>query len=222
MSDTEVKPETPAEAEAAPEPAPEPVQEQAEEPAKEPDPTPEPAAPVNPAEPAPAEETTEPVQEPTTSVNPAEPAPTIPSGNKPFVLVTGASSYVGQWCIKTLLEDGHRVRSTMRSITDEEKVKNVRSICELASNSENLELVEGDLVGEQEQWDAAVNGVEWVFHVASPLPGMKKVKNPQEEVIDPAIKGKERKRVWNSPILYPIQTPQAPPSSSKPPPKPHP
>ena len=100
----------------------------------------------------------------------------------PLVLVTGATSWVGQHCIQQLLEQGYRVRSTMRSLGNKEKVAKIGEIFE-----NRVELVEADLMGKQEDWDAAVDGCEWVFHVASPF--KMSFKDGQKEFIDPAVNG---------------------------------
>lgn len=78
-------------------------------------------------------------------------------------LVTGVSGYLGAWIAHYLLEQGFRVRGSVRSSLAKER----RAVlCELLPG---VELVEADLdstVG----WADAVAGCRWVFHVASPLP----------------------------------------------------
>ena len=43
-----------------------------------------------------------------------------------LVLVTGASGYVATHVAQQLLEAGHRVRGTVRSLKNEEKIKPLR------------------------------------------------------------------------------------------------
>jgi dihydroflavonol-4-reductase len=76
-------------------------------------------------------------------------------------VVTGVSGYLGSWIAKELLEKGFRVRGTVRSLKDEDKIATVRAILP------GVELVAADLRS-REGWSEAVNGVRWVFHVASP------------------------------------------------------
>lgn len=76
-------------------------------------------------------------------------------------LVTGVSGYLGSWIAKMLLEQGFRVRGTIRSLGDAEKVAAVEVILP------GVELAAADLRS-PEGWDAAVVDVRWVFHVASP------------------------------------------------------
>src|SRR5262245_6567686 len=76
-------------------------------------------------------------------------------------LVTGASGYLGSWTAKYLLEQGFRVRGTVRSLDDKARNETLRQLLP------GIELVAADL-REEEGWGAAVSGVKWVFHVASP------------------------------------------------------
>lgn len=76
-------------------------------------------------------------------------------------LVTGVSGYLGSWIAKDLLEQGLRVRGTVRSLGDEFKVNIVRSLLP------GVELVAADLRS-SEGWTEAVADCRWVFHVASP------------------------------------------------------
>ncbi|KAK3751075.1 hypothetical protein RRG08_019284 [Elysia crispata] len=102
----------------------------------------------------------------------------------PVVLVTGASGYIGACVVKTLLEAGHKVRGTVRSLKDPAKVQPLYDLCPDAKHK--LELVEADLTDEN-SWVEAVRGCTYVQHVASPFPsGTPKT---EEEVIRPAVEG---------------------------------
>lgn len=76
-------------------------------------------------------------------------------------LVTGASGYLGSWIAKLLLDEGFRVRGTIRSLNDPDRVAAIRAILP------GIELVAADLRAPA-GWDEAANGVRWVFHIASP------------------------------------------------------
>jgi dihydroflavonol-4-reductase len=65
------------------------------------------------------------------------------------VLVTGANGYIGSHVTKQLLEAGHVVRGSVRSVSDEQKVGHLMKMCPQAEN--NLELVEADLT-KAETW----------------------------------------------------------------------
>jgi nucleoside-diphosphate-sugar epimerase len=51
-------------------------------------------------------------------------------------LVTGANGYIAMHVIKLLLNDGHQVRGTVRSLADEKKLEPIRKLGP-------IELVEG-------------------------------------------------------------------------------
>lgn len=73
-------------------------------------------------------------------------------------LVTGISGYLASWIGHYLLEQGYRVRGTVRDL---QRVEQLRSLLP------GIEIVEADL-RKKDGWAEAVNGVKWVFHVASP------------------------------------------------------
>lgn len=81
------------------------------------------------------------------------------------VLVTGASGFIAIHCVQQLLDQGYKVRGTVRSLSNENKVKPLK----LLRHSENLELVETNLL-EDDGWDKAVEGCTYVLHIASPFP----------------------------------------------------
>jgi nucleoside-diphosphate-sugar epimerase len=103
------------------------------------------------------------------------------------VLVTGASGYIANHIIKQLLEGGrYAVRGTVRSLKNEKKVKPLQDL--VPSPAIPLELVEADLLKE-DTWPAAVEGCDYVLHVASPFPVGRKIRDEKAELIDPAVNG---------------------------------
>ncbi|XP_076435321.1 uncharacterized protein LOC143275231 [Babylonia areolata] len=100
------------------------------------------------------------------------------------VLVTGASGFLAGHVVKTLQEAGYKVRGTVRSAKNADKVKHLHGICPDAAYP--LELVEADLT-DPDCWERAVNGMKFVIHVASPFP-LERPKN-EDEVIRPAVDG---------------------------------
>lgn len=103
---------------------------------------------------------------------------------KELVLVTGANGYIAGMLIKALLEQGYKVRGTVRDVTNESKTAALKA---LPNASMNLELVSLELAGPQEPFDDAMKDVEWVMHTASPL-NLQKVKD-DNELIRPAVEG---------------------------------
>lgn len=102
------------------------------------------------------------------------------------VLVTGATGYVAGWLVKKLLEDGITVHAAVRNPDNEEKIAHLN---ELASKSSgNIKYFKSDLL-EKGSYKEAMEGCELVYHTASPFTAI--VKNPQKDLIDPAVKGTE-------------------------------
>lgn len=100
------------------------------------------------------------------------------------ILVTGGTGYIAMHVINILLKDGHMVRSTVRSLKDEKKIEPIKK---LAHNSKHpLELVEADLLNAA-SWESAVKDMDYVLHVASPLPV--ETVTDEQLVIKPAVEG---------------------------------
>jgi nucleoside-diphosphate-sugar epimerase len=96
-----------------------------------------------------------------------------------LVLVTGGSGFIGAHCIKRLHADGHRVRTTVRTLAREQEVRTM-------VGDGPLEVVAADLTDDA-GWGAAVAGCAHVLHVASPFPlGQPK---HEDELIVPARDG---------------------------------
>jgi nucleoside-diphosphate-sugar epimerase len=101
------------------------------------------------------------------------------------VLVTGGSGFIAGHCILQLLEKGYDVRTTVRSLDKESSVRAVLSDAGM-TRSDALTFVAADLVDDA-GWPAAVEGADFVLHVASPVnPGH--VEN-EDDLIVPAREG---------------------------------
>ncbi|XP_062157623.1 tetraketide alpha-pyrone reductase 2-like [Alnus glutinosa] len=98
--------------------------------------------------------------------------------------VTGGTGLIAAYLVKALLEKGHTVRTTVRDPGD---VRKVGFLWELNGAKERLKLVKADLLVEG-SFDDAVQGVDGVFHTASPVL-VPYDDNIQETLIDPCIKG---------------------------------
>jgi dihydroflavonol-4-reductase len=106
----------------------------------------------------------------------------MPAENR-LVLVTGANGFIGSHIVKQLLESGYSVRGTVRNLGNAAKLEHITS---LDGASERLELVEAHLL-DASVWKNVVHGCSSVMHVASPY--ILNVKNPQKELVDPAVEG---------------------------------
>ena len=100
------------------------------------------------------------------------------------VLVTGASGYIASWIVKGLLEQGRTVHGSVRDISQKDKVAHLYELA--AQTPGTLHLFEADLLQEG-SFQEAMAGCELVMHTASPF--QLKVKNPQRELVDPALRG---------------------------------
>ena len=101
------------------------------------------------------------------------------------VLVTGGSGFLGSHVVLQLLNGGHDVRTTVRSLTRE---AGVRAMLKDAGSSPDrrLSFVAADLERD-EGWPQAVTGCDYVIHVASPIPAA--APKTEDELIRPARDG---------------------------------
>jgi dihydroflavonol-4-reductase len=100
------------------------------------------------------------------------------------VLVTGGSGYIAGFCIAHLLGQGHIVRTTIRNLAREPEIR--ATLGKIADQGDRLSFFAADL-NDDAGWDEAVQGCDYVQHVASPLPAT----NPKDdqELIRPARDG---------------------------------
>ncbi len=100
------------------------------------------------------------------------------------VLVTGATGYVAGWLVKKLLDEGLTVHAAVRDPKNKSKLAHLD---ELAANSTgNIKYFKADLL-QNGSYAEAMEGCELVYHTASPY--TISVKDPQKELVDPALKG---------------------------------
>ena len=85
--------------------------------------------------------------------------------NTERVLVTGGNGYVAGHVIKQLLGLNYKVRTTIRSLSDEKKLEQVKSLCE----NDEIEVYEAVLENSL-QWLEAVKNCDYVIHIAWPMP----------------------------------------------------
>jgi len=106
------------------------------------------------------------------------------NGEGKTVLVTGGSGFLGGWCIVELLRQGYSVRTTVRDLRREDEVR--AAVSSELDPGERLAFFAADLSGD-EGWQKAVEGCDYVLHVASPFPAAQP-KDP-DELIVPAREG---------------------------------
>ena len=108
------------------------------------------------------------------------------SSTKP-ILVTGASGFVALHTIIQLLQQGYKVRATLRTLSREAEVREI--IGKHVEIKDSLEIVGADLL-QDSGWDKIVQGCESVLHVASPFPLLEP--SNEDELIIPAVQGTQR------------------------------
>ncbi|OZC06833.1 NAD dependent epimerase/dehydratase family protein [Onchocerca flexuosa] len=80
------------------------------------------------------------------------------------VLITGATGYLAMHCIQQLLQQGYKVRGTVRDFNCSEKIHPLRQL----ANNDQLELFCAALEDGADLWEKAAAGCTYVLHVASP------------------------------------------------------
>ncbi|CAI2372686.1 unnamed protein product [Moneuplotes crassus] len=107
-------------------------------------------------------------------------------GDKPLLLVTGASGYLGSWCVAKAVESGkYKVRGTVRDHTNKEKMDLLKQ--GYGELFDQIEFVSADIEN-AEAMKKAVEGVSYIIHVASPIV-LATPKNAEKTVIQPAVEG---------------------------------
>ena len=104
------------------------------------------------------------------------------------VLITGASGYIGKHITLQLLNQGYKVRASVRSLSKSAEVKNAVQphLLDSSDLDSRLTFVELDLEKDS-GWDSALKDIDVLMHTASPFP----IASPKDEneLIRPAVDG---------------------------------
>jgi len=104
------------------------------------------------------------------------------------VLITGASGYIGKHTTLQLLNQGYKVRASVRSLSKSAEVKNAVKphLLDSSDLDSRLTFVELDLEKDS-GWDSALIDIDVLMHTASPFP----IASPKDEneLIRPAVDG---------------------------------
>ncbi len=119
------------------------------------------------------------------------------------ILVTGGTGFLAGWIIRKLLEQGYPVRTTIRSEKGFDKITSMLQAENV--DTTNLTYAVADLTSES-GWDEAMEDIDYVLHVASPLGGdnhedptlIPIARAGVENVVNAAIKAGVKKIVMTS------------------------
>ncbi len=102
------------------------------------------------------------------------------------VMVTGANGFVASWLVKKLLKEGRTVHAVVRDPSNTAKTQHLLDAAKGTPGT--LKFYSGDLL-KPNSYNEAMEGCELVYHTASPF--TTDVKDPQKELIEPAVMGTE-------------------------------
>ncbi len=103
------------------------------------------------------------------------------------ILLTGITGFIAKRIAADLLNAGHTIRGSMRSLDPIQEVKEaLKPVLTDRAALTRLSFVTLDLTSDK-GWDAAMDGIDAVIHTASPFPGA----SPKDEndLIRPAVDG---------------------------------
>lgn len=101
-------------------------------------------------------------------------------------LVTGATGYVAAHLTRMLLETGHTVHATVRSLGNASKLRPLHTLQQRFAG--RLSLFEADLLIPG-SFDAAMAGCTVVHHLASPFLLPEKITDGRRQMLEPALEG---------------------------------
>ncbi|WP_108124334.1 SDR family oxidoreductase [Saccharospirillum mangrovi] len=104
------------------------------------------------------------------------------------VLVTGGSGFVASHAIAQLLQQGHRVTTTVRDLSKQSAVVEMMHQAGV-TQTDALRFIEADLMDDH-HWADACAGVDYVLHIASPI--FLRLPKHEDEMILPAVEGTQR------------------------------
>ena len=103
------------------------------------------------------------------------------------VFVSGGSGFISLHLISKLIQEGYKVRTSLRSLDRKQEV--IDAVEKEVSTEGMLEFCELDLLKDK-GWDEAVAGCDYVQHIASPIPTSHS--NDYDILVKPAVDGIRR------------------------------
>ncbi|KAL7801980.1 hypothetical protein V8C43DRAFT_146003 [Trichoderma afarasin] len=99
-----------------------------------------------------------------------------------LAFITGATGFIGSQVVTSALREGYNVRLSVRKA---EQIENLKDI--FRDNVSKIEFVVVPDISKPQAFDDALDNVEVVFHIASPMPG--KGADLHKDYLDPAVRG---------------------------------
>lgn len=106
--------------------------------------------------------------------------------SKPLVLITGATGHIGFRTLVFALQAGYRARVSSRKLAQAEALRHAESIKPYLGSIEFVEVPDFLADG---AFDEAVRDVDYILHLASPIPTPELAADVKKHILDPAIKG---------------------------------
>jgi nucleoside-diphosphate-sugar epimerase len=110
--------------------------------------------------------------------------PDLQTMTEKLVFITGASGFIGSQITLWALKAGYRHRISVRKPEQIAKLKKL-----YAAYSAKVEFVVVPDFGIQSAFDDVLHGVQFIYHVASPMVGKGESDDLQNGYIDPAVMG---------------------------------
>jgi nucleoside-diphosphate-sugar epimerase len=106
--------------------------------------------------------------------------------SKSSVLITGATGHIGFATLRHLLQSGYSARISSRKLSSAEALKSATSIKPYLDSISFIEIPDVLAAG---AYDEAVKDVEFILHLAAPIPDASLTGNPKKHYVDPAVQG---------------------------------
>lgn len=101
-------------------------------------------------------------------------------------MITGATGHIGFRTLVFTLQAGYRARVSSRKLAQAEALRNVESIKPYLDSIEFVEVPDFLADG---AFDEAVRGVDYVLHLASPIPAPELAVDVKKHILEPAVVG---------------------------------
>ncbi|KAF2769700.1 NAD(P)-binding protein [Teratosphaeria nubilosa] len=110
--------------------------------------------------------------------------------SKSTILITGATGHLGSRTLITALEHGYKCRILLRDLTKAEKIRKLASVQPFL---DDMQFVEVQDITRQDASNEAIQGVDYVLHIASPIFDPSGASSGPQDwlkgLCDPAVKG---------------------------------